>query len=714
MSPALSKDNQDNPHCIDPALLALPHAISQATARAEAMSRSAYSTILPYSGRQSGSVSHTEYSIANTTGDSHSNAQGNNNLNALVEPAIHASYSPSFPTQVAMPYHGTGDVQRDVSDFSWGSVMLPAVAQGPPRHRMLRSHQGLREGRFRSAVGPHTNAVTGGPPTYASRPCDTGTGISEQAASVYPFAARANADEVQRQWVSAGRPVEATMSGPADGLSNPFTYAPKRKVPSWQRDENDEEESAASGRGDKWDGPKGLGIDKGRLRGEDPRQYPIHQASPRESQVWQQSRSQDTMLDSFRQHGFQEPMYDQPYLNHQAVGQADRLDRNLRIHEVRRDSGPMDVDPRFAPAAMHGESSSPRNAVQDHFGVGGLGLQSFGHGGTGAPDEPSAIQTPEDMSLPWVCDVQDMDWTTGAHGALLNPSNGQFMPSAGPSTLVSGQAPPVLFAPHPPFNGPTAPIPPPQPHPHQNHGQQQPHANQSQQGQQQQGGQNQVQRVMTRQTALANPRNRIAAWNLGFRIGEAPQENARMPGVIGAVEMLMLLPNHTKRPMALLRLLGNGWKAKQIGAVQQFARGGWMPTPNNDPVERRGNAIRQQKSWTRALGAATPVANYSTAGYAQRTAATTEEDVTLASIAQNIVHWPAPMDGGVFTQAVWWAMNSGDTTSKVSDIPTLAVINNFAYPIDLVTGVSVDNNPNWDMEGRARIVAAMKLAGVSI
>ncbi|KAK3117124.1 hypothetical protein LTR53_001853 [Teratosphaeriaceae sp. CCFEE 6253] len=316
--------------------------------------------------------------------------------------------------------------------------------------------------------------------------------------------------------------------------------------------------------------------------------------------------------------------------------------------------------PERTPSRYHQDQS---HGFHDHFGRGGLGVRSFGSDHAGLFDQAPPVQTGDDMLGPLMLDDQDWDGMAAPNVAPPNPSNGQPVPipmaplgmpngqpmSAliAPLSLLNGQpvhgstAPPALF------NGPLIPIPVPQ----------------------QQQAQPQIPRMMTRQTALSNPRNRIAAWNAGFRVGEAPQEDTRMTPEIGAIEMLTLLPNHTKRPMALHRLLSNGWKARQIAAVLQFARGAWMPTPGDDPIQRRDNVIRQQKRWTKLLGAATPVTNYSTVGYAQRTANATEEDVTLASIALNVVNWPSPLD---------------------------CVTHHFVYPIDPATHVPADRNPLWD------------------
>jgi len=66
-----------------------------------------------------------------------------------------------------------------------------------------------------------------------------------------------------------------------------------------------------------------------------------------------------------------------------------------------------------------------------------------------------------------------------------------------------------------------------------------------------------------------------------------------------------------------------------------------------------------------------------------------EKDVTLAEIYKYAKVLPTGLDAGELTQAVRWAHTTGDTTSRVSDVPALAQVHGWSFPIDPATGQSV-------------------------
>ncbi|KAK3075825.1 hypothetical protein LTR53_000527 [Teratosphaeriaceae sp. CCFEE 6253] len=216
------------------------------------------------------------------------------------------------------------------------------------------------------------------------------------------------------------------------------------------------------------------------------------------------------------------------------------------------------------------------------------------------------------------------------------------------------------------------------------------------------------QMITTNPRPGVTPQYRTAGWNVGFGKGRAPQVDARLPAYIGAVEMLLFLPNLTRRVNALIRLLSNGYKSREIAAIHLWGRGGLTP----GSLTRRDCTVRKQVTAAKRASAVLPaVTHYNTAGYTLSSAGALEDDVTLASIASRAVNLPAAMDRGLLTQAVIWAAQSGNTTSTVSNIAALAQMHGWTFPLMPDGITSVLQNPQWDQDGLARMMGTISESG---
>jgi len=200
----------------------------------------------------------------------------------------------------------------------------------------------------------------------------------------------------------------------------------------------------------------------------------------------------------------------------------------------------------------------------------------------------------------------------------------------------------------------------------------------------------------------------------------APRMHVRLTVWVGVLEVLILCPHYTKRPLFLLRLLSNGWTYGMIAAVRLWARG----ELDKNTLRRHTAAIRQQAlaigpeefpetaKWspTRNKADLKPVINYCARGYILRSNVTEpEEDATLASLAEGVVklNYLGVEDSGRLMQAVREAKAVGDTTSKISDIPALSATYGWRMPPSALA------NPRWDQEVKTRIVDMMTKDGVA-
>ncbi|KAK0276791.1 hypothetical protein LTR35_010185 [Friedmanniomyces endolithicus] len=223
--------------------------------------------------------------------------------------------------------------------------------------------------------------------------------------------------------------------------------------------------------------------------------------------------------------------------------------------------------------------------------------------------------------------------------------------------------------------------------------------------------------LIPRKHLTKNRKMRIRAYNYGFKT--APDETADLlHGLTGVVELMVLFPNHTKWPWVMLRLLSNGWTSKEISAVQLHARG---TTANNVNLKRRDDTMRYQATapgkhlfhkvgWTKTK-------------YPEDVPLVTDYDVTsfllppkkvsalhaikLHDIGRDVVNIPAVEDRGLLTQAVQWAMLTGDTTATTNDVLGLAQRHGWVYLADAATDY-------WDQRGCVRMLATLRAAGWAV
>ncbi|TKA45752.1 hypothetical protein B0A54_03437 [Friedmanniomyces endolithicus] len=203
-------------------------------------------------------------------------------------------------------------------------------------------------------------------------------------------------------------------------------------------------------------------------------------------------------------------------------------------------------------------------------------------------------------------------------------------------------------------------------------------------------------------------KTRINAYNFGFKDGPGDTVNL-FHGLTGGVELLVLFPNHTKWPQVMLRLLGSGWTTKEMAAAQLYARGG-----SQGNLKRRFATMRKQAT-TPSIYPSTeepgttptanstgipPVRDYDATAYLPVPKKVSKlHSMILYDIGRDIVNFPTHDDRGLLTQAVQWAMHTGDMTATTDDIQGLAQHHGWTYPADAGTN-------RWDQRGRTRMMSA--------
>ncbi|KAK1087544.1 hypothetical protein LTR48_002499 [Friedmanniomyces endolithicus] len=209
---------------------------------------------------------------------------------------------------------------------------------------------------------------------------------------------------------------------------------------------------------------------------------------------------------------------------------------------------------------------------------------------------------------------------------------------------------------------------------------------------------------------------RINAYNFGFKDGPGDTVNL-FHGLTGGVELLVLFPNHTKWPQVMLRLLGSGWTTKEMAAAQLYARGG-----SQGNLKRRFATMRKQAT-TPSIYPSTeepgttptanstgipPVRDYDATAYLPVPKKVSKlHSMILYDIGRDIVNFPTHDDRGLLTQAVQWAMHTGDMTATTDDIQGLAQHHGWTYPADAGTN-------RWDQRGRTRMMVILRAAGWAV
>ncbi|KAK0363215.1 hypothetical protein LTR02_004738 [Friedmanniomyces endolithicus] len=211
-------------------------------------------------------------------------------------------------------------------------------------------------------------------------------------------------------------------------------------------------------------------------------------------------------------------------------------------------------------------------------------------------------------------------------------------------------------------------------------------------------------------------KTRINAYNFGFKDGPGDTVNL-FHGLTGGVELLVLFPNHTKWPQVMLRLLGSGWTTKEMAAAQLYARGG-----SQGNLKRRFATMRKQAT-TPSIYPSTeepgttptanstgipPVRDYDATAYLPVPKKVSKlHSMILYDIGRDIVNFPTHDDRGLLTQAVQWAMHTGDMTATTDDIQGLAQHHGWTYPADAGTN-------RWDQRGRTRMMVILRAAGWAV